>query len=300
MKNNQTLINAGIFLLLALTWGSSFILMKKGLVAFDGVQVALLRIVYASLFILAIGWRRLNRFQKKDTAPILLVGFFGNGIPYVFFAWALMHIDSSIAGITNSLTPLFTLIVGAVVFRTRIRVLQVLGIIIGLTGALYMLNPSENVALGDNWPYALLTVAASFMYSIGINTISAKLQHLDSITITLLALVTVGIPAVFGLLLFTDFVHIVTTNPDALASLGYIAILGVMGTGVAIILFNYLIKKASALYAVSITYLVPIVALGWGFVDGEIVTPAHLIGIAAILTGVYLVNVNKMKKATRG
>ncbi len=229
-----------------------------------------------------------------------MVGLLGNGLPYILFAWGLTHIDSSIGGITNSLTPLFTLIVGATIFKvSTIRPLQLIGIAMGIFGAYYMLDPANNAALGENWPYALLTVAASMMYAFGVNTISAKLQHLDSITITLLALFIVGVPAVISLFLFTDFTQIVQQDPNALASLGYISILGIMGTGFAIILFNYLIKNASTLYAVSITYAVPIVALGWGVLDGEQLTIAHIIGIVAILSGVYLVNYKKMKKATR-
>lgn len=293
VKANQPLINAGIFVLLALTWGSSFILMKKALISFDGVQVALLRVTFAMLFILSIGWKRLSRFRRKDLPAILLVGFFGNGFPYVLFAWALMHIDSSIGGITNSLTPLFTLVVGSILFRQRIRLLQFIGIIIGILGAYYLLNPANNTTLGENWPYAMLTVLASFMYSIGINTINSRLQHLDSITITMLALTVVGIPAVIGLFAFTDFTTIVAEDSNVVSSLGYVLILGVMGTGFAIILFNYLIKKASALYAVSITYLVPVVAILWGVADGEIITTNHIFGILAILSGIYLVNANK-------
>ncbi len=269
--------------------------MKKGLEAFDGMQVALLRLVFATLFILGIGWRRLKNFRKADAPALTLVALFGNGLPYILFAWALMYIDSSIGGITNSLTPLFTLIVGSIMFKTRVRILQILGIAMGLMGAIYMINPTENVALGDNWPYAILPVLASMMYAVGINTINAKLQHLDSITITLLALVIAGVPAAIGLFFFTDFIYILNTDPKAWSSVGFVLILGVMGTGLAIILFNYLIKKASALYAASITYLVPIVALAWGAADGEILTWAHIIGILGILSGIYLVNAYKKR-----
>ncbi len=295
MTVEQRFTNALIFVLLALTWGSSFILMKKGLIVFDGVQVALLRVVFATLFILSFGWRKLKNFQKKDLPALSIVALFGNGIPYILFAWALMYIDSSIGGITNSLTPLFTLIVGSIIFKTRVRFLQILGIALGLFGAIYMINPGENAALGDNWPYALLPIAAAVMYGVGINTINAKLQHLDSISITLLALVIAGIPAIIALFTLTDFVHLVTSDERALMSMGYILILGVMGTGLAIILFNYLIKKSSALYAASITYLVPMVALAWGVADGELLTSAHLIGMVSILSGIYLVNAHKKK-----
>lgn len=293
------LVNAGLFLLLALTWGSSFILMKRGLDAFDAVTLALLRISIATLFIMAIGFRRFVRLKSKDVRFILLVGFLGNGLPYLFFAIALAHIDSSIGGITNSLTPLFTLVVGAVMFRTPLRPLQIFGVILGLLGAVYLINPSGNAALDDNWPYALLTVLAAFLYAVSISTIKAKLQHLDSISITLFSISSVGIPAILALFLFTDFTQVLTTHELALPSLGYITILGIAGTGLAIILFNYLIKMASAMYAASITYFVPIVALGWGALDNEPITFNHLFGILAILGGIYLVNFAKIRATRR-
>lgn len=293
MSRNQPVTNAAIFVLLALTWGSSFILMKKGLIAFDAIQLALLRLAFAMLFITSIGWNKWKFFKKKDLPAILMVGFFGNGIPYLLFAWALQYIDSSIGGITNSLTPLFTLIVGAIAFKRWIRPIQIIGVALGLLGAIYLINPSGNEAMDANWPYALLTVLASFFYSISINTVNAKLSHLDSISITLFAITIVGLPSTIALFLFTDFVGVLQTDSYALASMGYISILGLLGTGLAILLFNYLIKKASPMYAASITYLVPAVALGWGALDGEPITWNHLVGFAAILSGIYLVNAGK-------
>lgn len=267
--------------------------MKLGLRSFNGVEVALLRISLATCFITIVGWRSYRLLKWKDLPAILLVGYFGNGIPYVLFAWALMKVDSSIIGITNSLTPLFTLLVGVLLYKNRMRPLQIIGVLLGLFGAIYLINPGNNAALGDNWIYALLGILASFMYSIGINTISAKLQHLDSISITTFALSIVGIPAAIGLLLFTDFLQIMQTDELAWQSVGYISILGLMGTGLAIVLFNYLIKNASPLFAVSITYLVPIVAIGWGALDNEPITANHAVGIASILIGVFLINKKK-------
>lgn len=264
--------------------------MKLGLRSFNGVEVALLRISLATCFITIVGWRSYRLLKWKDLPAILLVGYFGNGIPYVLFAWALMKVDSSIIGITNSLTPLFTLLVGVLLYKNRMRPLQIIGVLLGLLGAIYLINPGNNAALGDNWMYALLGILASFMYSIGINTISAKLQHLDSISITTFALSIVGIPAAIGLLLFTDFLQIMQTDELAWQSVGYISILGLMGTGLAIVLFNYLIKNASPLFAVSITYLVPIVAIGWGALDNEPITANHAVGIVSILIGVFLIN----------
>lgn len=296
MKSNQPIINAGIFVLLALTWGSSFILMKFGLKSFNGVEVALMRISFAMLFILMIGYKSFKKLRKKDLPAIVLVGFFGNGIPYALFAWAIMHIPSSVAGIMNSLTPLFTLIVGVILYKNPIRKFQVIGVLLGLFGAVYLIQSSNSQAIGGDAIYAILPIIASMMYAIGVNTISAKLQHLDSVTITTFALTVVGIPALISIFLFTDIVETLQTDPIAMASTGYIAILGLMGTGIAIILFNYLIKNASTLYAVSITYAVPIIAVGMGALDDEPITWSHLIGIVTILIGVFLINFKKYKK----
>jgi drug/metabolite transporter (DMT)-like permease len=278
-----------IFVFLAFVWGSSFILMKRGLLAFTPLQVGALRIVLAFLFMAAISWKSIRLLTRDNLKPLLVVGLLGNGFPYLLFPLAVSKIDSALAGILNALVPLFTLLVGILFFSSRLRVLQVIGVLTGLAGAVYLLLPSYGQGGGTHLLFAALPIVASMMYAFSINTLKAYLAEMKSVPLTFLALMLAAIPCVFYLI-FSDFGYRLTTHPAALESLGYIAILGVVGSALAIILFNYLIKISSALLSASVTYLIPVVAIFWGWLDDEPIGWAHLIGVGLILMGIYLVN----------
>lgn len=278
----------GLFILLALIWGSSFILMKRGLQSFDYVQIAFIRIGTAWLFSVLIAFRRFSRFKRKDLIALLAVGYFGNGIPYVLFPLAVTKLDSSLVGILNSLVPLFTLILGLIWFGIKVRWIGVTGIIIGFAGALWLLLPGLDVN-PDKLAYGIYPVLATICYAISINFINVKLQKLDSLSITLLSTTTIGPPALIYLS-GTNFVEIMQSDPKAWLNLSYIAILGIVGSSLAVIIFNILIKGTSGLFAASVTYAIPVVALLWGIWDGEAIGPEHFIGMSLILAGVYLVN----------
>ncbi len=290
---NTPLAKWSIFIALALIWGSSFILMKRGLEVFSFVEVGLLRIVLASLMTLSFAFPSIKEFHKKDFWPLLAVGLFGNGIPYFLFPIALTHLDSSIVGITNSLVPLFTVLIGMLFFGFIARKLQLWGILVGLSGAIWLLAPWQAEVAASDLVYGLFPILATIQYAFSINIISRKLAHLSSNAITLLGFATIFFPASLALLFFTDFITKISTHPNALNSFGYVAILGIVGTSLAVVFFNKLIKSTSAIFASSITYCVPIVAVIWGFVDGETIGIRHGVGIAGILTGVYLVNVKR-------
>ncbi len=284
-----------LFALLALTWGSSFILMKLGLQSFSYGQIGMIRIAVAFWFTLLIALRRLKNFRKVDTKPLLAVGLFGNAIPYVLFPLAIKMIPSGLVGVLNSLVPLFTLLIGILVFNTQVGWRSITGILVGLAGALWLLLPGLEVD-STRLIYGMLPIIACIGYAISINTISARLQHLDALSITLLSLSFVGIPATIYVL-STDFISIMTTDPQAWISLGYIALLAILGTSLAVIIFNHLIKMAGSLFAASVTYAIPVVAVLWGIVFGEAIGPEHFIGMGAILLGVYLVNRRKRQRA---
>lgn len=288
-----------LFVLLTLVWGSSFILMKKGLVTFSGTQIGALRIVFATLFTSLIGYKHFKTFKRADLGPLMVVGLFGNAIPYMLFPIAVSHIDSSIVGITNSLTPLFTILIGIWMFKSPIKPIQFLGVLIGFAGAFFLIQPKGDVDWSATWPYAAISILATLCYGISINTIKAKLSHLNSVAITLHSLLIAAVPCVIYLTLDPHFGEALQRE-TALQSLGFISILGIVGSSLAIIAFNYLIKTASSIFAASITYMVPIVAMGWGALDGELIDARHFIGIIAILIGVYLVNYKgpKIKKVT--
>ncbi len=277
-----------LFILLALIWGSSFILMKRGLESFSYGQIGFIRIATAWLFTVIIVFSRFKKFEKKYLWALIAVGFFGNGIPYVLFPLAVTKLDSSLVGILNSLVPLFTLVIGLVWFKIRVSWIGALGIAAGLVGAIWLLVPDLQIDF-NRLSYGIYPIIATLCYAIGINVINTKLQGLDALSITLLSLSSVG-PLAIAYLSTTDFIDIMQNDPIAWRSLGYISLLGIVGSSLAVMIFNILIKGTSSLFAASVTYAIPLVALLWGVWDGEAIGLEHLGGMLCILAGVYLVN----------
>jgi len=277
-----------LFILLALTWGSSFILMKRGLESFSYGQIGFIRIATAWLFTLVIALNRFKRYERKYLWALVAVGFFGNGIPYVLFPLAVSKLDSSLVGILNTLVPLFTLVIGLVWFKIRVSWIGILGITAGLLGAVWLLVPDLQIDY-DRLSYGIYPIIATVCYAIGINVINTKLQGLDALSITLLSLTAVG-PLALAYLFTTDFLDLMQNDPIAWQSLGYISLLGIVGSSLAVMIFNMLIKGTNSLFAASVTYAIPLVALLWGVWDGEVIGPEHLGGMLCILAGVYLVN----------
>ncbi len=288
MTSKSALVAWIIFIGLAFTWGSSFILMKMGLQSFSGSQIGMIRIALAFWFTAIIGLRHFKKLNRKNAFPLAMVGLLGNGIPYTLFPLAIKHLDSSLVGILNSLVPLFTLLSGVIWFGIRIRWMSIVGIILGLLGAAGLLIPDISGNPG-NLVYGIYPIIATVCYALSINTINSRLKDLGSFPITLLSLMFVGLPATVYVFT-TDFVEIMQNDPVAWKNLGYIALLGIFGTSLAVILFNYLIKRSGSLFAASVTYFIPVIALFWGVVDGEDVGWLHFLGMLAILGGVYLVN----------
>lgn len=288
MQNSKSNISWVIFIGLALIWGSSFILMKRGLESFHFWEVGALRLSIAFWFTLIIGFRKLKKLKWADRKGILIVGILGNGLPYMLFPIAISEIDSSVVGVINSMVPLFTLLVGFVFFKLGVKRLQVFGIVLGFVGATILINPFQ-ASLGSHWYYIFFALLASLCYALSINTISNQLSHLDSMSITLFSLLIVGIPAT-AYLVYGGVLNDVWQSTTDLTNLGYIVILAVAGTSIAVILFNYLIKISSPIFSASVTYFIPIVALAWGWWDGENIGITTFLGIASILGGVYLVN----------
>lgn len=278
---------------LSIIWGSSFILMKRGMVAFSPEQVAALRLFSASTFLVLIGYKHFRRWNRRNFVPILVVGLFGNGIPAFLFTRAETVLDTSIVGILNALVPLFTLILGVLVFRVGARAIHLVGVLLGLVGALFLLYPELRDAERSHLLYAALPILATICYATSVNTIKTFLQEEKSLTITTLAMFQVGLLS--GIYLFsTDFTDRLTAD-HGWNSLGYTLLLGIVGTAVAVLIFNMLIKHTTALFASSVTYLIPLVAVFWGFLDGETIGTNHLGGITLILAGVYLTHLKKRK-----
>lgn len=281
-------------LFLSIIWGSSFILMKKGLESFSNIQVAALRIFFSFLFLLPFIIMNLKVLSGKNILSLIIVGVLGFAIPALLFTKAQTRISSSLAGMLNSLTPLFTLIVGLTLYKSKARWMSVVGVLTGLAGAAgLVLQDGLNILRGING-YALLVVLATLSYGINVNEVKYKLQDLSSLQITSLALLFVG-PLAGIYLLFSDFSP-VNLSEGALRNLGYIAILALFSSVIAVVVFNHLLKYTTAIFASSVTYIIPVFAIFWGISDGESIGVSQLIWIGVILLGVYLVNNNILLK----
>ncbi|HOY31333.1 MAG TPA: DMT family transporter [Bacteroidales bacterium] len=298
-KYGATLTNWGILLLLMLVWGSSFILMKRGLEHYSAGQLALLRIAFACIFLFPFAVRSAKKINRKKLLYIAITGIVGNGIPAFLFAKAQTGIDSSLAGILNSLTPLFTLVIGILFFSYQAKWLNIAGVFIGLAGTIGLMSISGHKTLEFNFSYGIYIIIATILYGINLNIVRKYLADTDATTITAFAFLIIGIPVICILFFATNFITLLTKNPGALTGLGYIAILGVVGSGIAVILHNILIKKGGVLFAASITYLIPLVAVFWGVADGEAFEPFYVFWIALILAGVFIANYSNGRNNNR-
>lgn len=272
--------------ILALIWGSSFILIKRGLVGLSPLQVGSLRMVFAAVFLLLIGFRNLPKIPLHQWKYLALTALFGTFIPAFLFAIAQTQIDSSVSSILNSLTPLNTLIIGALIFGLQFKRIQIIGVIIGFVGtSLLILNGALHHP-EQNYYYAILVLIATLCYALNVNLIKRYLSDLSPISISVGNFTVMLIPALV-ILLSTGFLEKIS-KVDAQQAILYIMILGVVGTGIANIIFFKLIQMATPVFATSVTYLIPIVAFFWGMLDQEVLTLVQLVGATIILFGVYL------------
>lgn len=270
---------------LSIIWGSSFILMKRGLEAYDPVQVAGLRLSISFMAMLPLAMRNWQKVSRKDWPYLFIVGWAGSGFPAFLFALAQTRISSAVAGMLNSLTPLFTLLLGMLFFGLVFRKSWLWGILLGLLGVFLIIGQVNHWTLGNTGWYAMAALGGTIFYAISGNTVKAHLSHLDSMTIGSLGFSTVGIPACI-VLFSTDFTTRLVADPTAPAALGYIALLAIFGTVIASILFYYLIQKTDQIFGSMVSYLIPLVAVGWGLLDGENLHWTYLAGLVLILAGV--------------
>ncbi len=274
-----------LLMILALIWGSSFILIKKGLLSLNPFQVGSVRIICAAIFLLSIGFKTLPKITKSQWKYLALTALFGTFIPAYLFAIAQTQIDSSVSSILNSLTPLNTLILGALAFGLTFNRNQIIGVVLGLLGsAILILNGAVNHPY-QNYYYAILVLIASVCYATNVNLIKKHLSDLSPLTISTGNFSVMLIPALI-ILFSTGFVAVVGLH-QVQVSVFYIMILGVIGTGIANIIFFKLIQISSPIFATSVTYLIPVVAFFWGLLDNENLSGIQFFGAFVILIGVY-------------
>lgn len=279
---------------LSLIWGSSFILMKRGLISFSPGQVAAMRMLISSMVLFPFIIHHLKRIPNHKWKYVAATGLLGNGIPAFLFTHAETGISSSMAGMLNSLTSAFTLIVGFLFFGTAFSKRHLGGVILGLLGASVLLWLSADDAKSAEPWKGILVLIATVCYAFSVNILRNKLADINALTLTGAALLFVGIPS--GAYLFTtDFVHRFSTDDAALLNAFFVFLLAFLGTAVSTVIFNHLIRISTALYASSVTYLIPFIAVLWGIYDGESFNILYLMALLIILIGIYLINYKPKK-----
>jgi len=279
-----------ILCILGLIWGSSFILMKKALTTYTPIEITLYRIFVVFLVFFPLGIKSILKIQKKTGYILLLSAIIGSVIPYFLFIKAQTKIDSSLNGILNSITPLFTLLFGVILFKQKTNFRAVIGVVVGLIGAtsLIFLSTGGNI-FSSSILYALFPVLGSACYALNINIIKTYLQDIPALKITSWSFIFIG--PIAGVLLFfeTDFTNNLTNNDPNYLNFICINILGILGSGLAFWVFNLLIKETSSVFASSVTYLIPIVAIFWGVIDGEVFGIVQFYLCLVIFCGIYLI-----------
>ena len=271
-------------------------LMKKGMYGpngatiFSAPQVASLRILLASLSLLPFALPFIKKlYYRKNLLPFLGVGLCGNLIPAFLFTYAETGISSGMAGMLNSFTPIFTLLVGLIIFRVPLKLIQVIGAAIGTVGIILLVLLGKSNVLSGNTEHILAVVTATFLYGLSLNLIKQRLSEFSPLEITSLTFTSILLPSLIAFIYFGT-PSVIMTNPEAGPAFFYISILGIIGTAMAVFLFNGIIKNSSALFASSVTYLIPIVAVIIGFYFSEEITWYQVGSMAIVLLGVFIVN----------
>ena len=281
-----------IFIILSIIWGSSFVLMKEGLVGLTAFQVASFRIISSGLILLPVAVKSISTIPQNKFVIIFVSGILGSMIPAYLFCIAEQKIDSSLAGTLNALTPIFAIIIGALFFKTNTARNKILGIGISFLGSilLFFAQPafSENSNLSD----VLLVIVATICYAINVNLVGKYLKDIPSLTIVSVALLSNAVPAAF-VLYYTGYFQEHIFSKVMLVSAGYTMVLGVVGTAAASVMFYMLIKRAGVVFSSMVTYAIPVIALFWGVIYGETVGWKQPACLLVLLTGVYIANITK-------
>jgi len=289
---NLNLRKWGTLIILSVIWGSSYILIKKGLTGLTPVQLGSLRVIITTILIAPIGYNKIKHIPKNKMKWVAISAFVGSFFPAYLFAFAETEISSSVTAVMVSLTPLFTLLISVIVFGEELLKKQVIGVIIGFLGIVVLIN-NELISSSFNILYVMFIVLAAFCYAVNANLLKYKLPNIPALGIVFMSFIFMFIPAFIVLFFsgfpFSDF----TSNPLILESIVYIVILALFGTAIAKVMYIKLLAISTPVFSVSTTYLMPVVAIFWGLLDGEEFKLTQFIGTSIILIGVYLVTKKK-------
>ena len=277
-------------ILLSIIWGSSYILIKKTLIGVSPLQIGSLRVIFTTMVLFILGFSSLKKIPKDKWKWIILTGYIGSFFPSFFFAFAQTEIDSGVAAILNSLTPLATLIIGVVFYKFIIDSKQILGVIIGLFGSFLLIYEGSTINPDQNFLFVGFIITASVCYATSVNMLKAHLQDVPAVSIALGNFLCILPPALI-ILFYSGFMNInVIESPKVQNALFYIIVLSVFGSAFAKILFNKFVQIASPVFASSVTYTLPVVAVMWWLLDGETINFRQILATIVILIGVYFAN----------
>ena len=285
----------GTLIILSIIWGSSYILIKKGLTGLTPIQLGSLRVIVTTILIAPIGYQKIKKIPKEKLKWVAFSAFVGSFLPAYLFAFAETEISSSVTAVMVSLTPLFTLLISVIIFGEELLRKQVLGVIVGFLGIIVLIN-NELLESSFSLQYVMFVIIAAFCYAVNANVLKYKLPNIPALGIVFMSFLFMFIPA-FIILSFSDFPFSdFASNPLIIESIIYIIILALFGTAIAKVLYIKLLAISTPVFSVSTTYLMPIIAIFWGLLDGESFQPIQFIGTLIILMGVYLVTKKKAPK----
>ena len=285
---NKDLLAWSLLILLAIIWGSSPILIKKALIKLDPFEIGALRLTLASFVLMPFLLKNLREIKRKDYFILFISGIVGNVIPYFLYPIAQTKIDSATSGVLTSLTPFFALIIGVIFYKLKATKNNIIGLIIGFIGTFLLILFSGSSGGFTADVFGLFVVAATLLYGINLNLVKYHLNHLKPITITSFSIVSILPITLYILFFLSPFYDHLNDFDFYKVELGYVLILGVLGTSIATIIFYNLIKIKDTVFASMVTYLMPLVAISLGVIDGEKINEVQLFGMALILTGVFI------------
>lgn len=288
------LLNWVLFLLLSLIWGSSFILIKVGLEVLSAYEVASLRMLSGGIVLLPFVLRSFKSIPASKYFLIIVSGLLGSFFPAFLFCIAETKINSSLAGILNALTPIFTLIISVIFYKHSIGKNKIIGLIVGFIGLVALFISKGDISF-SYLSFASLVILATLFYGMNVNLVSNHLAGQTPITIASVSFCSFIIPSTI-ILWYAGFFHHSLHQPHFILSVAASASLGIMGTALATVLYYMLIKRAGGFFASMVTYGIPFVAVGWGLFSGETINFIQLISLCTILVGVYMTSIQKRTK----
>src|SRR5690606_35564587 len=283
-----------LLVLLTIIWGSSFILIKKSLEHYGPFQVGALRVLIAGILLAPVAILNIRKFPRKRLKWLIVAAIAGNFVSMFLFPLAETEVSSSIAGIVNSMMPIFVILIGALFWKFKTTGRQMIGVAISFSGAcLLMLSGAE----GDSLKIVpiLWLLLATLLYALSITTVKSKLADVPAKILSAFVFFFILFLPSLITLAFTGFFQNFEGTKGEFIGLGYVSLLSIFGTGLALMLNYRLLSISTPLFASTVTLLMPIVAVIWGVLDVESLTGLQFAGGFIIIGGLLFLRTKNIK-----